>query len=63
MELVMNISIRPGRGERMIPVSDMVVQSLYGKMPEEVMAEIIERIDGPVNLVYERIGMLSDDDD
>jgi len=63
VELVINIALRSARGERMIPVSDMTIAALYGKMPEEVMAEIIERIDGPVNLAYERIGMLFEDDD
>lgn len=52
MDLIINLSLSHGRGERVRPVTDIRIEGLYGKMPDEVLAEVTEKLDGPINQTY-----------
>jgi len=52
MDLIVNLSVQSSRGERVRPITDVRVHDLYGKMPEEVLAELLEKLEAPVGQTY-----------
>lgn len=61
MELIINVSLRDGRGQQVRPIRDVIITDLHGKEPEEVMSEAAEKIEGPITIAYQRLGILPPD--
>ena len=62
MDLIVNISLSRGPGERVLALEDIRISDLYAKMPEEVSAEILDRAQAVVDQAYASMGVPEWDD-
>ena len=58
MELIVTAFLRKERGKPVEPIGDILIRDLPAKMPDEVLEEITDQLESPIEIAFIRTGLI-----